>query len=368
MTTQFVPHVQQLPNASPFIGPETLERQSGKPFELRLGANESAFGISKLARSAIADAAAASACSWYGDPENHDVRTLLAERHSVATDNLCIDAGIDALLGLSVRLFIAPGQAAVTSLGAYPTFNYHVHGCGGIVHAVPYRDNHEDPIALIEAAHTHGARLVYLANPDNPMGTCIESADIAMMLDNLPQDCILLLDEAYVEFMDSTPPLSIDINDERLIRFRTFSKAFGMAGMRIGYVVAHTDIISGFNRIRNHFGVNRLAQIAAKASLEDKSFLSHVVAQVSQGRERIYAMANALNLTYVPSSTNFVTVQLGSDQKAASLLENLAGAGVFMRKPGMSPQSSHIRIGVGTAEQHQGLENILIPMLSGGAR
>ena len=235
------------------------------------------------------------------------------------------------------------------------------------LHTVPYRDKHEDPVALIEAAHAHGAQLLYLANPDNPMGSCLESADIATLLNNLPESCLLLLDEAYVEFMDSTPALPLNIDDDRLIRFRTFSKAYGLAGMRVGYVIAHADIIAGFNRIRNHFGVSRLAQIAARASLEDTAFLSQVVEKVRQGRERIYAMSAKLNLTYVPSSTNFVTVETGSDQRADLLLKQLASAGIFMRKPGMTPQSSHIRIGVGTEEDQRFLESVLVPLLQSDA-
>ena len=363
MAIRFTPHIQRLPDTIPFIGPETLERQSSRPFKARLGANESAFGISPNAQSAIVEAAATTGCSWYGDPENYELRALLAERHGVAMDNICVDAGIDSLLGLSIRLFVSPGQAVVTSLGAYPTVNYHVNGYGGTLYTVPYRDKHEDPVALIEAAHAHGAQLLYLANPDNPMGSCLEPADITTLLNNLPQSCLLMLDEAYVEFMDSTSALPLDINDDRLIRFRTFSKAYGLAGMRVGYAIAHADIIAGFNRIRNHFGVSRLAQIAALASLEDTAFLSRVVEKVRQGRERIYAMSTELNLTYVSSSTNFVTVETGSVQRADLLLKQLASAGVFMRKPGMTPQSSHIRIGVGTEEDQRFLESVLVPLL-----
>ena len=363
MTVSFTPHIQRLPDTVPFIGPETLERQSSRQFKARLGANESAFGISPNAQSAIVEAAATKGCSWYGDPENYELRALLAERHGIPMNNICADAGIDSLLGLSIRLFVAPGQAVVTSLGAYPTVNYHVRGFGGALHTVPYRDTHEDPIALLEAAHAYKARLVYLANPDNPMGSCLAPADISSMLDGLPENCLLLLDEAYAEFMNTTPTLPLDIDDERLIRFRTFSKAFGLAGMRVGYIIAHANIIAGFNRIRNHFGVSRLAQIAAKASLEDTSFLSHVLEQIRQGRERIYSMADALKLPYVPSSTNFVTVETGSEQRADWLLKQLAGAGVFMRKPGMSPQSSHVRIGVGTEEDQRYLESVLIPLI-----
>ncbi|MFK7859401.1 MAG: aminotransferase class I/II-fold pyridoxal phosphate-dependent enzyme [Granulosicoccus sp.] len=363
MSIPFSSIVRSLPDTIPFIGPETLERKYRKPFRARIGANESAFGISPYAREAIQQAAGSSDCSWYADPENHDLRTLLCAKHNVSMENLCVDAGIDSLLGLTVRMFIEPGISMVTSKGAYPTVNYHANGYGASIRSVPYKDHSEDPVALIDAAHTHHARLIYLANPDNPMGTCLSPDIIHTMLKELPADCLLMLDEAYVEFMDDMPVLPIDIDDPRLIRFRTFSKAYGMAGMRIGYVIAHADIIAGFNRIRNHFGVNRLAQIAAAASLQDSAFIPDVVNLVRQGRQRIYDLAESLSLDYLPSSTNFVAVDLGKQETANAIIAALADRGVFMRKPMVTPQDRFIRIGVGTNEEHQHLENMLIPLI-----
>lgn len=359
MTPSFTPHIQMLPDAVPFIGPETLERNSGKKFSVRLGANESAFGISDHAQQAIRDAANRQGCSWYGDPENYELRSLLSTKHNVPMDNLCVDAGIDSLLGLSIRLFISPGDNVITSEGAYPTVNYHVNGYGGMLHTVPYRDNHEDPVALAMAARKHNARLVYLANPDNPMGTCLAPDAIRTLLSELPDNCLLLLDEAYLEFMTGTHSLPLDVTDNRLIRFRTFSKAYGLAGMRIGYTIAHTDIISGFNRIRNHFGVNRLAQLAAVASLQDTQFLPKVVRQVEAGRQRIYTMADKLSINYLPSATNFVAIDIGSAEQAEAFLSTLNDAGIFMRKPAVKPLSRYIRIGVGTASEHHQLERVL---------
>lgn len=358
MTTPFVKHIQALPDTVPFVGPETLERQQGKPFIARIGANESAFGMSPLASLAIQNATQASGCSWYGDPENFELRTLLAEKHQIPMDNLCVDAGIDSLIGLSIRLFIEPGASVVSSLGAYPTVNYHVNGFGGLIHSVPYKDNHEDPVTLVQSAHANNARLIYLANPDNPMGTCVHPDAIRQLLDSLPENCILMLDEAYVEFMEHKPVLPIDVGDPRLIRFRTFSKAYGMAGLRIGYVMGHRDTIAGFNRIRNHFGVNRMAQLAAAASLKDDKFLDTVKQRVEGGRLRIYALADSLSLDYLPSSTNFVAVDSGSTDNANSLIASLAQQGIFMRKPAVAPQSRYVRVGVGTDEEHQYLTDV----------
>lgn len=363
MSIPFTSVVKSLPDTIPFVGPETLERKYSKPFVARLGANESAFGISPMASEAITNATNSTDCSWYADPENFELRTLLSQKHSVPIENLCVDAGIDSLLGLTVRMFVEPGISVVSSKGAYPTVNYHANGYGAKIHSVSYKDHHEDTVALVDAAHTHHARLIYLANPDNPMGTCLSPDSIQDMLKELPEDCLLMLDEAYVEFMDQMPLLPIDVSDPRIIRFRTFSKAYGMAGMRIGYVIAHKDIIAGFNRIRNHFGVNRLAQIAAAASLRDTAFLPEVTELVKLGRQRIYDLADALSLNYLSSSTNFVAVDMRNHEVANKLIESLASGGVFMRKPMVAPQDRFIRVGVGTEEEHQHLERALIPLI-----
>ncbi len=363
MNIPFAQLIQTLPDTVPFVGPETIERQLGKRFVARIGANESAFGISEYARDAIKEAASERGCSWYGDPENYELRSLLASEHQVAMNNVCVDAGIDSLIGLTIRLFIEPGMSVVSSLGAYPTVNYHVNGFGGQIHSVPYKDNHEDPVALLESAHANNARLIYLANPDNPMGTCLAPDAIAQLLNGLPDNCLLMLDEAYIEFMDKTPALSIDINDPRLLRFRTFSKAYGMAGLRIGYVLAHQDIIAGFNKIRNHFGVNRLAQLAATASIKDTAFIERIKQEVEFGRQRIYALADSLARNYVPSATNFVAVNIGDEEQANALIATLAQKGIFARKPAISPQSQYIRVGVGTHEEHELLVKTLPELL-----
>jgi len=351
MSHCFTPHIQSLPDTVPFVGPETLERNLGKRFDARIGANESAFGISPKATAALEQAIRSYDCSWYGDPENFALKKQLARQLNIQPENICVDAGIDSLLGLSIRLFISPQDTVVTSAGAYPTVNYHVNGFGGVIHSVPYNYHHEDTVALAAAAREHKAKLVYLANPDNPMGTCVSPDAITTLLEALPENCLLMLDEAYLEFMNTEPSLPLDVSDQRLLRYRTFSKAYGMAGMRIGYVIAHAEIARGFNKIRNHFGVNRLSQVAALASLNDSAFIDGVKNKVQAGRENIYALAQSLSLPYLSSSTNFVAVDIGCADKANAIISGLAKHGIFMRKPAVAPQNTFIRIGVGTDKE-----------------
>ena len=356
MNIPLLPLVNSLPATTPFVGPETLERNTGKVFKARIGANESAFGMSELAAKAIAHEVSQQQCSWYADPENHVLREALAKKHGVDKDEICIDAGIDALLGLTVRLFIEPGQTVVTSDGAYPTFNYHVAGFGGQLHKIPYLNEHEDSEGLIDAAMKHKARLVYFSNPDNPMGTWRSADDVQAMINRLPEQSLLLLDEAYTEFSTQNTAPAIDTSNPFVLRYRTFSKAYGMAGMRIGYVIAHKDIISAFNKIRNHFAINRLSQVAALASLHDEQWLPHVLKEVAQGRELIYHFADNMQLRYLPSATNFVAVDLHNAERANQILAQLNDAGVFIRKPMAPGLDRFIRVGVGSAEEQRVFE------------
>jgi histidinol-phosphate aminotransferase len=158
-----------LPASVPFVGPETLERRRGSPFTARLGANENGFGPAPSVAAAIA---AAAGQSWkYCDPENYDLKHALAAHLDVSPENIVIGEGIDGLFGYTVRMFVEPGVAVATSQGAYPTFNFHVTGYGGRLVTVPYKNDREDPHALLELATRENARLVFLANPDNPMGS-----------------------------------------------------------------------------------------------------------------------------------------------------------------------------------------------------
>ncbi|WP_278923132.1 pyridoxal phosphate-dependent aminotransferase [Pseudophaeobacter profundi] len=348
-TPRYTPLALSLPSTVPFVGPETQERARGKPFAARLGANENIFGPSPLAIEAMQRAAEE---IWkYGDAQSHDLVQALAAHHGIPAQNILVGEGIDGLLGYLVRLLIGPGDAVVTSQGAYPTFNYHVAGFGGTLHMVPYKNDHEDIQALFAKAAEVDAKLVYLANPDNPMGSHHSGADIVAALQDLPEGCLLLLDEAYVECAPEGTAAPVDINDPRVIRMRTFSKAYGMAGARVGYALAQADLIRAFNKVRNHFGMNRTAQAGALAALLDQDWLSHVQREIAAARSHIADIAAENGLTALPSATNFVAVDCGSDGAfAKAVLEALLAQDVFVRMPFAAPQDRCIRVSCGPEE------------------
>lgn len=348
--------VAELPATVPFVGPEAIERRTGRPIRLRLGANESVFGPSPRAVEAMCAAAANTA--YYADPESYDLRAAIADRLGVRMDEVVIGSGIDDLLGLVARAFVDRGETAVTSLGAYPTFNYHVNGFGGRLERVPYRNDRNDLDGLAEAAHRTGARVVFLANPDNPSGTFYPASDIAAFLDRLPDNCLLLLDEAYGEFAppEVLPPMEPD--DPRLLRVRTFSKAHGMAGARVGYAIGPAETIRTFEKVRQHFGVNLPAQAGALAALADDTHLHWVTTEVAKGRADYEQLAGELRLRALPSATNFVAIDVGSPDRAKALLAALTERDVFIRMPGAPPLDRCIRVTVGTPEQRQQFADI----------
>lgn len=359
----FTSIVAGLPETVPFVGPEALERMNGIPIRARLGANESGFGPSPWVLEALANSATE---VWrYPDPENHDLRAALAQQLAVGMDEIAVGEGIDGLMSVLVRLFIAPGDAVVTSLGAYPTFNFHVTGFGGDLRFVPYRNDRNDLDALAAAVRASDAHMVYLCNPDNPMGSVWPAEDVEAFIATLPETCLLVLDEAYGETAPAGTLPPIDTRRSNVLRLRTFSKAYGLAGLRCGYAIGNPRLIGAFERVRNHFGVNRLAQIAALAALADQNYLDRAVRAIHQSCARIAAIARNAGLEPLPTATNFVTIDCGRDGAyALAVLQALARHGVFVRKPMAPVLDRCIRISAGPQPEMDILAEVLPQALS----
>ncbi|MFD1197602.1 pyridoxal phosphate-dependent aminotransferase [Brucella gallinifaecis] len=350
VSPRLTPLVESLPSTVPFVGPETLELQRGRPFLARIGANESSFGPAPSVIAAIQQEASE---VWkYGDPENHELRNAIAAHHGVEPENIMPGAGVDALLGLVVRQYVQQGDKVINSLGGYPTFNYHVAGFGGALLTVPYKQDKPDLDALIEKAQTENPALLYIANPDNPMGTWHEGSDIQSFIERIPETTMLILDEAYCETGPASAFPPFDPERPNLLRMRTFSKAYGLAGIRVGYVLGNRNAINAFNKIRDHFAVNRLAQAAAIAALKDQDYLHETVAKIHTGRDRIAKIAERHGLKPIPSATNFVTIDCGHGGSFANaVLNSLIEQDIFVRKPGVAVLDRCIRVSVGVSEQ-----------------
>ncbi len=346
----YTPVISALPHTVPFVGPEAQERTSGIKFRARLGANESCFGPSPKAIAAMQESVSD---TWkYGDPDNHHLIRAIASENGVEPENIMVGEGIDGLLGNMSHLFVQPGVHVVTSLGSYPTFNFHINSRGGTLHLVPYVDDHEDPATLLAKVRETGASLLYVSNPNNPMGTFHSAEMIEQLVAELPENTVLALDEAYIECAPDGLAMPIDVSNPQVLRFRTFSKAYGMAGARVGYVIGHPEVVSAFDKVRNHYGMNRIGQIGALQAILDQKYMNEIRQKISAGRDRIHAIAASHSLKSIQSATNFVSIDCGRDSGfAKSLLAEILQRGVFIRMPGVDPQSRCIRISVGLEEE-----------------
>jgi histidinol-phosphate aminotransferase len=346
---RFTALVESLPSFVPFVGPEAQERARGRPFRARLGANESLFGPSPRAIEAMRQAAEE---NWmYSDPESYDLRVGLAGFHNVGVDNVVVGEGIDGLLGLAVMLAVEPGSAVVTSDGTYPTFNFHVAGHGGRLVRVPYRDDRQDFDVLLDAVERDDARLLYVCNPDNPMGSFWGAQAVQSLIARLPDGVLLCLDEAYCDTAPTGELPPVDAGNAQVLRLRTFSKAYGLAGARIGYAVGEVATIRAFEKIRNHYGINRVGQLGALAALEDQAYLADAVARIVRARDIIGAIAADNGLQPLPSAANFVTIDCRRDGDfARRVLDGLLDRDVFARMPGVAPLNRCIRISCGRDE------------------
>ena len=349
--------------SQPFPGPKELERRRGRPYKARLGANECLFGVSPAAISVLAERG--HELALYSDPTHTELRDAVADAWGRTRAHIVVAEGIEGLLGLFVRACVDPGDFAVTSRGAYPSFDYYVRGCAGCLVHVPYLPaGSNDLDGLAAAAHRHDAKLLYLANPDNPTGGLLPPAQIRALIERIPVGCLLLLDEAYAEFAAAGGVLPREESWRNLVRMRTFSKLYGLAGARVGYAVADPELVEALDRIRQHFAVSKLSQEMALAALDDHAFIASVLARTAEGREHYRALAERLGLATLPSAANFVAFDLGEAGRAKAFAGWLEDHDVFVRRPADAPLDRLIRITVGPTEARLYLTEVLLKAMA----
>lgn len=331
-------------------GPEELARGAGIASILRLGSNESPFGPSPKALAALQ--AEAGAVSRYGDPSCALLREAIAAHHGVDRACVTVGAGIDDLLGWIVRAYVPPGGATIAGLGSFPTFEMHAIGYGTRLERVPYLPSGRlDLAGFVDAAERASGGLVFLPNPDNPSGTSYVWSELIALLDALPGGSLVIHDEAYANFLAPARRFPRDAIDPRMIRLRTFSKEYGLAGVRAGYALAPPEAIAALDAVRLLYGVSRPAQAAALAALDDQDFIEDVVARVAAGRAEYAALGAELGLPALPSTTNFVLFDFGDTARAKRAVENLLQRGIHVRKPPHPPLDRYVRISVGSSTE-----------------
>jgi histidinol-phosphate aminotransferase len=349
-----------------------LERELGISGIVKLASNENPLGPSPLALQAMRDALAE---AWvYPDGSGHELKQALSATFGVPRDRLTLGNGSNDVLVLLAESFLRPGDEAVYSQYCFAVYPIAVQATGarGVeVPAIP-------PTGVMPYGHDLDAmrravgprtRLVFVANPNNPTGTWADATPLREFIAGMPAETLVVLDEAYFEYaraMGGQDGLEWLEEFPNLVVVRTFSKAYGLAGLRVGFAVSHPEVADVLNRVRQPFNVNLPALAGARAALGDRDHLERSVAMAGEGRDRLRAGLASLGLDVVPSIGNFVLAHVGPGARAA--YEGLLRRGLIVRPVGNYGLGEHLRITVGTPEQNERCLAALASVLHGGLR
>ncbi|QEM82032.1 pyridoxal phosphate-dependent aminotransferase [Halomonas binhaiensis] len=332
---RFADHLYHPGPDNPFPGIWALQRHLGHAIPHRLGSNEGLDMPHQALRQHFGDAMVEHAYC-YGDAEAFGVRQRLVRHYGFDLDNLLVDAGCDSLLALALRATAPAGTTVVSSAGTYPTFGYFAKGQGCRLVEVDYQESDSqlapDLDALAQAAHQHQARLVYLANPDNPTGHLHTLDRIECLRRELPRDCWLLLDEAYHDFRDDADHPDFRQALSGVIRCRTLSKAHGLAGLRVGFAIAQPDVIAMLQKVRIHYAVSALSLAAAEVILDHPEESRRHIRDVMSRREKLAAHFRRLGGDVLDSATNFIGIRLANADLAAQVHADLLAEGKLVAR------------------------------------
>ncbi|MBX3703542.1 MAG: histidinol-phosphate transaminase [Steroidobacteraceae bacterium] len=365
------PGVRRLSPYVPGKPPEQLERELGIRDSIKLASNENPLGPGPLARNALAGAIAG--VGFYPDGSGHDLRARLAAKHGVSPAQVTLGNGSNDVLVMLAETFLTPELEAVYSQYAFAVYPIAAQAAGAAARvAGAHPQDHRMPLghdpAAVLAEVGASVRIVFIANPNNPTGTWLDEHELDVLLRAIPGDVIVVLDEAYHEYSagrgvpDGTRWLARHPN---LVVTRTFSKAFGLAGLRVGYALSDPDVADLLNRVRQPFNVSVPALAAAAAALDDREHLDATLALNRSGVARLTEGLAALGLKVAPTAANFVLVDLG--RAAAPVSEALQREGVIVRPVANYGLPQHLRISTGTAAQNERLLSAMARVLAARA-
>jgi histidinol-phosphate aminotransferase len=355
--SQFVPeHVRNLSGYTPGKSRRQAQQESHVNC-IKLASNENPFGPSPRAVQAMQAALAES--NFYPDNDAIELRQKLADKHGVQPEQIVPTAGSTALLGIIARTFLSPGLNAVTSERSFIVYPIATQAAGGRLIKVPMRGDEFDLNAIAAAIDQH-TRIIYISNPNNPTGTLLPARELDCFLDEVPEHVVVILDEAYYDFaqhfavkrsVDYSHALDYVNQGRRVVVLRTFSKAHGLAGVRVGYGIGPAELMSYFARMRTTFSVSVVAQAGALAALDDEAHTQKTLKNNADQAERLTAAITELGYQPVPTWANFLYCELGDD--AVAVAKRLQTEGVIVRPLGPWGAPTAIRITIGTAEQNE---------------
>lgn len=320
---------------------------------VKLASNENPLGMSPKVREAVASALLDT--PRYPDNDGFALKQALAARFGVPAAWITLGHGSSDILEMAARALLTDADAAMYSRYSFVVYTQAVQGVGATHQVVPDKNFGHDLEGML-AAITPQTRLIYVANPNNPTGTFLKADDLLGFIERVPADVAVVLDEAYVEYIE--PALRYDSMEwvrrfPNLIVSRTFSKAYGLAGLRIGYGVSQPALTDVLNRVRSAFNTSTIGQVAALAALADQDFIAKAYTANRAGHEQLAKAFDALGLRYVPSQGNFILVKVGDDDGAgARVNQALLERGIIVRPVGNYGLPQWLRISIGTAEEN----------------
>lgn len=341
---------------------EELERELGLTEIVKLASNENSLGPGSKAKLAIEKSL--SHLSRYPDGNGFSLKQALANKTGVLAEQITLGNGSNEILELVARTFLTPDQEVVFSQHAFAVYPLVTQAVGATAKVAPALNYGHDLDAMLDCVNEK-TRLVFIANPNNPTGTLLSSTALENFVGALPGTVICVLDEAYFEFVldqDKVDSIAWLAKYPNLIITRTFSKAYGLAGLRMGYSLSSAEIADLLNRVRQPFNNNMLALAAAEAALSDDEYLAATIILNNQGMQQLTAAFTELGLSWIPSAGNFVAVDL--QQTAMPIYEALLQKGVIVRPVANYEMPCYLRISIGTAEENQFFINALKDILS----
>ncbi len=345
------PYIEALQPYKPGKPIEEVKRELGLKFVIKLASNENPLGPSPLA---LEELAKHTGSLHYYSNGGYDLRVVLAEKFNLKIENVIAGSGSEGIMSNIIRTFLCDEDEVLTTEAAFIGFQVLARSRGVKYRTVPYRKWHYDLDALAANINSN-TKIIYLANPNNPTGTIFTRQEFDKFYRKVPERVLIILDEAYFEYARDNPlyPDSMHYRYDNVITLRTFSKIYGIAGIRIGYGFAHEELIGNLLKVKLPFEPSTLAQAAGIGALRDKEFLYRALEINSVGLQYLTRSLREMDLEVVPSEANFVMVPFGSAEEVTFIYNELLKQGVIIRPLTAFGLPHCIRISVGTPEENQ---------------
>lgn len=338
----------------PYVAGKTIAevQETYQPDRIsKLASNENRLGHSGKVHDAVVKAL--EVIHDYPDPLSKKLVKALAEKAQVDEDQIIVGAGSESLLSMLCRTFFHNGQNLITADATFIGIYIQAKIRGVRVKRIPLDSKYRFDVKAIVNSIDEKTRMIYIANPNNPTGTYINREEFEWFMNKVPDDVLVIMDEAYYEFAEDTEdyPDVLAYSHPNVIVLRTFSKAYGLAGFRVGYAIASAKWITYLQKIKLTFEPGSLGQAAALASIHDQEFLERSKEMVNRGREKLYAFFDERNVTYARSVANFVMIDLSDEEEAIRITQEMLEKGVILRRIGAFGLPSCIRITIGTDDE-----------------